>query len=90
MKVPICKKVLKDVNFIELDQVYHQYGFNVLQMNRDDIVRIRKALRSDSLFLQRHNLMDYSLYLAVEKQSNQRNPDMQGSLNNDPNLYEAI
>ena len=39
-------------------------------MESDDQIRLSKMLKTDSNFLKSHNLMDYSLYLAVEKNNN--------------------
>lgn len=87
LKNPISKKVLKDNNFIELEKVFHQNGMTVLNIPGMDQIRLRKALKSDSLFLKKHNLMDYSLYLAVEKYQNR--VEQSSSLNNSDE-YDAI
>lgn len=60
---------------------------DVLQIHGDDQVRIKKAMKTDSCFLMRHNLMDYSLYLAVEKHIQSQSH----SLNNkNDSEYDAI
>ena len=63
---------------------------NVLEMNADDKERIRKTLKSDSNFLMKHRLMDYSLFLCVEKHGNCRRHSDVNTINNQDHMYEAI
>lgn len=44
MKLPIYKKVLKDINFIEINQTYEKHGARVLNMTNEDKDHVLKIL----------------------------------------------
>lgn len=60
------KKLMKDVNFLDINKVKQQHGSGIVRMETDDQTRLKKILAMDSKFLMNHNLMDYSLFLVVE------------------------
>ena len=62
----IYSQVLKDRNLCELNQGYKQFNKNVVNLDTQDEFSLIEVLESDSKFLKEHNLMDYSLYIAVE------------------------
>jgi len=57
------KKVLKDVNFIEIDKAMN---FQLLNMQADDRDELISIISKDSNFLKNQGLMDYSLLLVIE------------------------
>lgn len=59
--------MLKDRNFLELSDNYKKIGLEVLDLPSQKQDQIYKILEQDSKFLRGHNLMDYSVYLTVEK-----------------------
>lgn len=67
MKLPVYKNVLKDHNFIEVNQTLGEIYKRIFHVNKADQEQLKQILKADSQFLCRHNLMDYSLYLVVEK-----------------------
>ena len=62
--------VMKDINFEDTE-----YG---IMINRDDIKRLRKLTRYDSLFLRQMELMDYSLFLVKITLSKEEIDDLFG------------
>lgn len=67
LKLPIYKHVLKDSNFIELNQNLSEIYKRIFHIKTKDQQHLQTILQQDSEFLCNHNLMDYSLYLVVEK-----------------------
>lgn len=69
-KVPfsnnISKKVLKDVNFLELNKSQKLVRISFLKF-----YELQRVIKSDSEFLLKHGIMDYSLLLVIEQ-----NPQM--------------
>ena len=58
-----CDKVLKDINFMEMQADLQRHLFECSASKKKEILDI---LKKDSLFLREHNIMDYSLLLAIE------------------------
>ena len=56
------KAVLRDLNFIEINKDIK----SMINISQTDVVRLNQIIQKDSLFLEEHNLMDYSLLLAIE------------------------
>ena len=59
----LAGKTLKDQDVVHIQRIHPQ----VINLSFTDRRRLLAALERDSLFLKDHNLMDYSLLLAVEK-----------------------
>ena len=57
-----CKKVLKDMNFMEIK---NDMG-DLLKITDIQMKNLKDTLIEDSLFLSRYQIMDYSLLLVVE------------------------
>ena len=57
-------QVLKDINFAEMQTDLKRPLFKCLSFERDAILDIIEA---DSVFLMKHNIMDYSLLLVLEE-----------------------
>lgn len=60
---PHCKKVLKDLNFLEISK---DLGRSMIHMDPDYIDELNGLILEDSQFLASHNLMDYSLLFVIE------------------------
>ena len=58
-----CDKVLKDINFMEMQADLKRMLVECTQEKKLEILDI---LRKDSMFLREHSIMDYSLLLAIE------------------------
>ena len=56
------KAVMRDLNFIEINKDLK----SIINLKQTDIIQLNKIIHKDSLFLEQHNLMDYSLLLAIE------------------------
>lgn len=56
------KTLMKDVNFLRLNEKK-----NITKIRRQKSIEIMNTIRADCQFLERHNLLDYSLLLKVEK-----------------------
>ena len=65
--MPLFTNVLKDVNFAEINHLYQRQQINVLNLDFLQQMEIIDILNKDSQFLSKHKIMDYSLYLAIEK-----------------------
>lgn len=77
IQLPLYKKVLKDINFMELGKMYQSIGANrLLNISSGDRNHILNILEADSKFLRKHRFMDYSLYVTVEKLSNSGGTDI--------------
>ena len=57
-------KVLKDLNYVEIQSDLKKQLFECPFSFKEDILDV---LSKDSMFLRRHNIMDYSLLLAIEE-----------------------
>ena len=66
-KLPVYDGVLKDLNFIEMNVSIQHKQLNFLDLAPLDRELLLETLEKDSLFLKEFELMDYSVYLAVEK-----------------------
>ena len=66
-----CPQVLKDLNFMEIQSDLKRQLFNADTLKKNDILL---TLKQDSLFLQRHGIMDYSLLLVIDEDSSQTLP----------------
>ena len=90
-----CDKVLKDINFMEMQADLKQMLVECTQEKKLEILDI---LRKDSKFLREHGIIDYSLLLAIEDAPNQSerfslnvgNYLMNESRNNIGNLHIGI
>ena len=58
---------LKDVDYVHLSQNFKQSSLFNIDLDTTDIRRIQRAIRADTSFLARNQLMDYSLLLGFEK-----------------------
>ena len=58
-----CDKVLKDINFMEIQADLKRMLVECTQEKKLEILDI---LRKDSKFLREHSIMDFSLLLAIE------------------------
>ena len=59
-----CNSCLKDVN---LKLIQNDIGdFSLFQFSEDIATSLKLTIKADSQFLQRHNLMDYSLLATIE------------------------
>ena len=58
------KKCLKDQNFLIINK---DLNYKLLEMNESERLMYTQMIEKDSLFLARHNLMDYSLLLTIEQ-----------------------
>ena len=61
-------KVLKDINFVEMQSDLKRQLFKCSVEERQEILHI---LKMDCSFLRDHNIMDYSLLLAIEDKSDE-------------------
>jgi len=59
--------VLKDQNFLKVRQQHLLSNQKLINLPPASLREIRQALQQDSLFLLQHNIMDYSLYLTIER-----------------------
>ena len=59
------KAVLRDLNFVEIDKDLK----GIIDIRSDKLIELNEILKQDSLFLEKHNLMDYSLLLAIESKT---------------------
>jgi len=57
------KQTLKDLNFIEIS---HDLKYLLVELTEEQQEFLLKIIQSDSEFLMRHGIMDYSLLLTVE------------------------
>lgn len=64
--LPLYNGVLKDINFIELNNCHQHYKLNLLNLNPLDNEYLLGILEKDSQFLKENGLLDYSLYLVIE------------------------
>ena len=58
------KKVLKDVNFLQIKREMKGKLIELGKNHRDEIVTV---IQKDAEFLMKHNIMDYSLLLTIEQ-----------------------
>ena len=58
-----CDKVLKDINFMEIQADLKRM---LVECSQEKKLEILDILRKDSKFLREHSIMDYSLLLAIE------------------------
>ena len=65
--MPIFDGVLKDNDFLSIKSAYIREGYPFVTVNREDLYRLNVQIESDTKFLQQKGLMDYSLYLVIEK-----------------------
>ena len=54
--------MLKDLNYCEINK-----DINLMHLSLDQYDSLDKVLELDSIFLSKHNLMDYSLLLIIEQ-----------------------
>ena len=81
--LPLCKKVLKDINFISLQKSIREQ-FNEPNSSRGAIcdvddkkgkaAKIHRIIERDVNFLWKNNFMDYSLYIEVENAKQNEDP----------------
>ena len=57
------KKIMKDKNFIQID---NDYLGTLLNFDENQKIKLRQIIIDDSNFLKMHNLIDYSLMLVIE------------------------
>ena len=57
------KKVMKDLNFLEIDK---SYDFNFFRLDKQVAGLVADQLEKDASFLSRFKIMDYSLMITVE------------------------
>ena len=57
------KQVLKDLNFLEIQK---DTGKPLIELNVVERNKIKKQLQADTLFLLKHNIMDYSFLISIE------------------------
>lgn len=53
---------MKDVNFLRLNEKK-----TMIKIGKNKSIEIMKTIKEDCQFLERHNLLDYSLLLKIEK-----------------------
>mmetsp|Transcript_20690 Transcript_20690/g.31681 ORF Transcript_20690/g.31681 Transcript_20690/m.31681 type:complete len:107 (+) Transcript_20690:2388-2708(+) len=58
-----CKKILKDMNYLEINKDCQNQLFKVPEHQFDNLAWI---IKEDSLFLKNKGIMDYSLLLVIE------------------------
>ena len=63
------KAVLRDLNFMEINKDVKDF----IDISDFEKTILNKIIREDSIFLEKHNLMDYSLLLAIESKQNKNN-----------------
>ena len=66
-KLPYTRKILKDLNLMQLEQNLNQNGRDVISILPKDKKDLMKVLQRDTQFLRDRKIMDYSLFLSVEK-----------------------
>ena len=59
--------MLKNQNFLKIRQQHLLSNKKLVNLPSAALKEIRLALQQDSLFLLQHNIMDYSLYLTIER-----------------------
>jgi len=57
------KKILKDLNFLQISKIL---GNQILNLSEENNIDILSIIESDTKFLRDHNLMDYSLLFVLE------------------------
>ena len=60
---------MKDVNFLDLNNMYWEK--KILRISDDFKDKLNETIKLDSDFLQRYNIMDYSLLIVGETLSNE-------------------
>ena len=63
LKRPGHKKVMKDRNFVEINDDLNR---SLVNFSESQICDFSEAIHYDTVFLRDHGLMDYSLLLVVE------------------------
>lgn len=59
---------MRDLNFLEINKDIDY----LVHITESDKMRLNEIIRKDSIFLEKHNLMDYSLLLAIESKSDKK------------------
>ena len=59
------KAVFRDLNFVEMNK---DLKGGIINLSDEEIESLNETIKKDSLFLEQHSLMDYSLLLAIESQ----------------------
>ena len=57
--------LLKDVNFIEMNRALVE--FDLINLEERDSHALKKIISKDCFFLANNGIMDYSLFLVIEK-----------------------
>ena len=57
-----CKRCLKDLNYLEIGKSIK----DLFMLTSSEYYQLQKIIKSDSLFLRKYKLMDYSLLLVIE------------------------
>lgn len=57
-------QLMKDVNFLEINNMY--WDKKLLRISNDQRHVLIETIKKDSKFLQKHNIMDYSLLIVGE------------------------
>lgn len=75
--------VLKDLNYLEINK---DLGGRLMQLNKEQVKDIDSRIKQDAAFLAEHNLMDYSVLLAIEEI--EEDADTEREYNNPQGGYE--
>ena len=59
---------MRDLNFLEINKDIDY----LVHITESDKMRLNEIIRKDSIFLEKHNLMDYSLLLAIESKPDKK------------------
>ena len=62
-------QLMKDINFLDLNNMY--WDKKILRISNDKKNRLNETIKRDSEFLERYNIMDYSLLIVGETLSNE-------------------
>ena len=54
---------MKDINYLEINKEFNE---QLLRLDTKKFIQLKTLIKMDSEFLKNHNLMDYSLLMAIE------------------------